>query len=245
MKTTCHRSPVEAGRVVDRIGTIVLWTSILGSPIPAWAAADAIEPLSPQARTPATTGDHWRIIGTKPGNGEMCLVCDKPILNTNAWIIRYRGRTVYINQNMWSEWERDADRYFRKVQARAALFDEQSLGPRALHGAWLGVGVYVLIGLVLGGQCAYTALAGGRSAIGWFFAGFVGNVVALAILMTRPPMDTSALPQGVPPGLVKVPVTHAPRRCGACGQSNHPAAVTCSVCGNHLNPVVEAETMRL
>jgi hypothetical protein len=186
----------------------------------------------------------WRVVGVKPGEGEQCIVCDLPIQGANAVQILHRGRVVHVNEMMMPKWRQDAGRYFRKVQARAALFDEESLALRGLELGWLLFGVYVLVGLVAGGGCAYIAVARGLAPIPWFFAGLVGNVAALAVLCTRPAADTSALPQGVPHGLVKVPTTHAPITCPACGRPNHPSTALCSGCGAVLSPSVEAEAAR-
>lgn len=197
------------------------------------------ESISDQSQAP-----DWRVIGIKPGEGEQCIVCDTPILAGRAVEILHRGRVVHVNEKMMPDWRQDANRYFRKVQARAALFDEESLAPRVLELGWLLFGVYVLVGLLAGGGCAYVAVARGLAPIPWFFAGLVGNIVALMVLWTRSAADISALPQGVPRGLVKVPTTHAPIICPACGRPNHPSTAQCSGCGAALSPSIEAEAAR-
>ena len=78
----------------------------------------------------------------------------------------------------------------------------------------------------------------------WFFAGLLGNVAALFVLLTAAKRGTVAAPAGVPPGLAKVPVTHAPVSCAQCGHSNHPAAQACSHCHAALSPTVQSEVTR-
>jgi hypothetical protein len=116
---------------------------------------------------------------------------------------------------------------------------------RPMGRGWLWLGLYVTAGLVAGAACAYLAVGRALRPLPWFLAGLAGNVVALAILATRPAGDRRALPEGVPPGLVKVATTHAPAACPVCGATNHPAAAACSACGAALSPTVQAETARI
>ena len=48
---------------------------------------------------------------------------------------------------------------------------------------WLYLGIYVLVGLVCAAACGYLAVNRGLQPIPWFFAGLVGNVAAIFVLI--------------------------------------------------------------
>lgn len=181
----------------------------------------------------------------RPGVGERCIVCGMRIEGDEIVEVRYKGRTFHVAAKMLDELETTPDVYFRKLQARSALFDERAMEGRETASGWLLFGGYVLLGLVFGALCAYLAVGRALRPLPWFFAGLVANVVALAVLLTRPRGDAAALPAGIPDGLAKVPTTRAPARCPSCGAQNHPAAAACSTCGAALVPTAVAETARV
>ncbi len=187
----------------------------------------------------------WQVLDEHPGRGEQCLVCGQRIFEIPVVEVRYKGRRFHVAGPMLPEFQADPDLYFEKLQARSALFDERAVAPREMSGGWLGLGVYVLIGLVFAAACGYLAVARARAPLPWFFAGLIGNVIALAALVATPRGDASRLPAGVPPGLAKVPTTRSPVACPACGTANHPAAAACGECGGRLEPAVESETARV
>ncbi len=202
---------------------------------PAWAAAPGEDDLE--------------ILGRVAGSGEQCLVCRQAIHGAQVVEVRYKGRTFHVKEEMSAELEADPEAYFRDLQSRAALFDEDALegamGTDRGHRGWLLFGLYVLAGLGVGAICGGLAVARAQPALPWFFAGLMANVLALGALLARPRGDDSRLPEGIPAGLAKVPLTRAPRSCPHCGHPNHPAARGCAGCAGALDPEIEAESLRL
>ena len=167
----------------------------------------------------------WVVLDQRPGDGEQCLVCRKPVVDEDVFEIRFKGRTFFVGKPFMGDFEADPARYFARLQARSALFDENALGAnRPMAFGWLGLGGYVLAGLLCSASCAYIAVCKGLTPLPWFFAGLLGNVAGLGLVMFVPPGDTAALPAGIPAGLAKVPTTRAPVACPSCGTANHPSA---------------------
>ncbi len=198
----------------------------------------------------AAQGDGGRIdppveLDRRPGEGEQCLVCGQAIDGLEIVEVRYKGRTFHVAAKMLEEFEADPDAYFEKLQARSALFDERAMEGRQTQPGWLYFGAYVAIGLVFAALCGYLAVSRSLAPIPWFFAGLVGNVAALVVLLATPRGDATALPAGIPAGLAKVPVTRLPQPCPSCGAPNHPTASACNSCGAILTPALEPETARV
>ncbi len=178
----------------------------------------------------------------RPGAGEQCLVCGMVMQGDIEVVeLRWKGRVFHIGAPLVEEFLADPERYFHKIQARAALFDEEGYGAGAMGSGWLILGIYVTIGLVFAALCGYLAVSHGLNPIPWFFAGLVGNVAALFVLFATANGDVT----GVPAGLAKVPTTRGPRTCSACGHENHPAARSCIGCRSELEPAYESEARRL
>ena len=185
------------------------------------------------------------ILGQAPGEGEQCLVCRQPVHGAAMLEVRYKGRVFHVKAEMMDELRANPEIYFRLVQSRSALFDEDALegamGTEKRQRGWLFLGLYVLLGLSAGAVCGALAVSRALPPFPWFFAGLGANLLAIAWLLIRPP-GHSAGPEGVPAGLAKVPRTRAPRPCPYCGSPNHPAAAACARCRGRLTPEVEAET---
>lgn len=208
------------------------------------SAAPPLRGLDDETAPPAAPAP-WTVLDEHPGSGEQCLVCGRRIYGEDVVELRYKGRTFHVAEPMLGDFEEEPERYFRKLQPRAALFDEEQVRDRPLASGWLLFGLYVLAGLLCGALAAYLAVGHGRRPLPWFFAGLALNVLAPAALAALPRGDLSALPAGVPPGLAKVPTTRAPAACPVCGSPNHPAARRCSACGAALAPGAEPETARI
>lgn len=196
-------------------------------------AAASVEPVA-----------EWEILEQRAADGEQCLVCRKALHGGEVVEVRYRGRTFHVATSMLDEFVADPDRYFNTMEAHAALFDERAFDAPPTSNAWLYFGIWVLAGLVFGAASAYVAIDRGLPAVGWFFAGFLVNVLALAAVVSRTPRRPMAGEERRS-GLTKVSSTHTPRPCPACGASNHPAAAACSACGAPLEAAFEAETARV
>lgn len=193
--------------------------------------------------TGAVAGDRMRVVErARPTD---CLACPHPI-DGPCHEILHEGRRVHVHFGPCTDaWVTDGERLFRKVEANGALFDEDAVDTRRVSVGWLLVGLYVLAGLVSGAACAYVATAKGHRPLEWFVLGLLFNVPAVLTVLFMSRADTSALPQGVPSGLRKVPTTRAPDTCAACGAELHPAARWCLECGAAHEPKVAAETERI
>lgn len=207
------------------------------APAPSDAAA---RPAAPPA---AELG--WQVLDRRVGEGEQCLVCGQRIDGIDIVEVRYQGRTFFVAEPMLPQFEADPEAYFRRIQARSALFDEAAVRARPIATGWLVAGLYVLAGLICGALAAYVAVGKALAPLPWFVAGLLGNVVGLGAVIARPTGDASALPAGVPAGLAKVATTRAPAPCPACGALNHPSAAGCASCGASLTPTVRPETERV
>ena len=139
----------------------------------------------------------------------------------------------------------DPDHYFWKLQARSALFDEDAYRTTSTSSGWLWFGIYVLVGLVCAAACGYLAVTRGLLPLPWFFAGLVGNVAAVTVLLVARKGDPGAAVAGVPKGLAKVPTTRSPHACETCQHLNHPSAKACSHCGQPMEPTARSEVARL
>jgi len=190
--------------------------------------------------------DQWEEVERKPGEGEVCIVCDMPIATDETAVrIRHKGRTVHVNEKLLDEWRADPGRYFSKVQARSTLFDEESVVAQDVERVWWTVGVYAVAGLIIGAACAYVAVHRGRCAKWWFIWGLIANVVALAALFALERKEIIDAPEGVPRGLRKVPKTRRPKPCPSCGSANHPSATSCLACGAAVEASVDAEVAQI
>ncbi len=204
------------------------------------AVAADVEP----GRTDGEAG--WVVLDQRPGDGEQCLVCRKPVVGEDVVEIRFKGRTFFVGKPFMGDFEADPARYFARIQARSALFDESALAAkRAMAFGWLWLGCYVLAGMLCSALCAYIAVCKGLMPLPWFFAGVFGNVAGLGRVMSVGGGDAAALPAGIPAGLAKVPTTRAPVACPSCGAANHPSAARCADCREPLTPTVTPEARRV
>jgi hypothetical protein len=191
-------------------------------------------------------GSGWVVLGERPGDGEQCLVCRKRVYDEDVVEIRFKGRTFFVGKPFMGDFEAEPARYFARIQARSALFDENALvADRPMAYGWLWLGVYILAGMLCAASCGYIAVCKGLTPLPWFFAGLFGNVAGLGLVMFVPRGDAATLPAGIPVGFAKVPTTRAPAACPSCGVANHPSATRCADCHVALTPTVTAETGRV
>ena len=188
----------------------------------------------------------WVVLDQRPGDGEQCLVCRKRVYGEDIVEIRFKGRTFFVGKPFMGDFEADPARYFARIQARSALFDESALAAkRPMAFGWLWLGGYVLVGMLCSASCAYIAVCKGLTPLPWFFAGMLGNVAGLGLVMFAARGDAAALPAGIPAGFAKVPTTYAPATCPSCGAANHPSAARCADCREPITPTVAPETGRV
>jgi hypothetical protein len=165
-----------------------------------------------------------------------CAVCEGPLAGLAAQ--RHIGtREVLVHPECAVHFDDEGPaRYAAKVMPRAALFQEQVEMPMPAT-LWLYLSLYLLAGLVVGGATAYAAVDRGRSGKAWFGLGLVLNLAALAALLALPRRSQAFAAKG----LAKVPTTHEPVPCPACGHLNHPASDRCLSCGAAHAPRAESE----
>ena len=196
------------------------------------------------AQAPETTAvasdTTWTEVGRAVGEGEQCIVCNQPIDDDEAVEIRYKGRTFHVNAGMLADFADDPDRYFVSLQAQGALFDERAMEGRKVSLGWLILGGYILIGLIAAASCGALAISRGLEPLPWFFAGLIGNVAAIFVLVINRQRDTARTPDR----WTKVRRTHAPTRCSKCGADNHPSAHQCQGCNAAMDPAFQAEAAR-
>ena len=192
-------------------------------------------------RSPAQTHELERV----QLDGEKCLTCPKSIDGEGVQLM-HRGRRVYLHDGPCADaWFANPAEFFRQLQPAGALFDEGPEATRVMRSGWLIFGVYVVIGLVFAAASGYLAIQRGHAAVSWFFYGLVFNVFAFGALALKPAVPAVAAPAGVPPGMRKVPATHAPAICPECGAENHPSAANCSVCGAVQTPTANSEVEKV
>ncbi len=200
--------------------------------------------LSASVSAPTVSAESADAIGATSATAN-CIACNKPVGPAGIQL-QHRGRQVHVHAGVCHEhWEADRDALFTPLQARGALFDEEAMPATTGDYGWLYFGLYVLAGLLAGALCAFIAISRGRAGLPWFAAGLFLNVVAVVLVLTRPRLDTNALPAGIPRGFAKVPLTHTPTPCPQCGETNHPSASRCAGCGADLQPTATAESARL
>ena len=201
---------------------------------------------APQAPSQQAPSQQPAALGRKTGEGEQCLVCGELIRGAEVVELRYKGRRFHVAAALFEKLMEDPDRYFSKLQARSALFDEEAYSNQSpMSLGWLYFGLYVLVGLLSAAVCGCLAVSRGLASMRWFFAGLVGNVIAVLWIVLARRGDPAAAVAGVPKGLAKVPTTHGPQTCLSCGHLNHPSAEACAHCGQPTEPTAESDVMRL
>ncbi|RME50161.1 MAG: hypothetical protein D6795_10555 [Deltaproteobacteria bacterium] len=166
----------------------------------------------------------------------LCFVCGKPVEDGKTFLIK--GRRLPAHTHCLTEFEKSPERYFARVQPRAALFHEEFVDPPLPGNRWIYGGVYVVFALLSGALAAYVAVGRGHSPTVWFFTGLLLNLLALPLLLRRPHgAEVKAVP-----GLPKVPLTAQPLPCPGCGHGNHPSAAQCPFCHHPLEPRYPPET---
>ena len=182
----------------------------------------------------------------RPKLGDYCTVGNVPLDTLQDVALIVRGRRVPLHRTMVDSFMRTQEKYFSQQQPKGALFQEELSAAKgaALAGVtsgWFLFGLYVLVALVFAGVSGYTAVSKGLPPIPNFFIGFFLSALGYLYVLTRPAVAKKG---EIPGGLVKVPLTHAPVPCAACGYQNHPSAKQCVGCGGKLEPLLQSEVAR-
>lgn len=206
----------------------------------AWILASSLSLL---AQEPGRETTPYPVVEARAG--ETCIVCDKAV-GPKDRVYEFEGQRVPVHVGACDiAFLRNPGHYLARLKPRGAFLSaEPNLAPN-ISWRWFAFGIYVLLGLVFGAICAYRAVNHALKPWPWFLAGFFFNLFGFLALLTRPAGESSMAPAGLPRGLVKVPTTSSPRICPHCGTPNHPAATSCSGCGNKIEPLVTSEVSRV
>ncbi len=181
-----------------------------------------------------------------PKENDRCIVCGVPLTEEDVVLI-VRGRRVPLNRAMVDSFMNNKTHYFAKLQPKGALVQENLEAPEGtaqggISFGWFLFGAYVLVALLFAGLSGYHAVSKGLSAIPHFFIGLFLSAFGYLYVLTRP---SQVEKDTIPPGLARVPDTHAPVGCPKCGNENHPSASKCAGCGAELQPLYESEVTRV
>jgi len=190
---------------------------------------------SPEPRYP--------IVTAKPG--EICIVCGMPVSSGDIAII-LKGRRMPVMKDMAETVLRNPEIYFRDKQAKGALFQEEFPGPPGAASSgvslgWFLAGLYVLSALIFGGLSGSAAVTRGLPPIASFFLGLGFSLFGYLYVLTRPSDEAR---RGFSACGLKVSATQSPLACPQCGNTNHPAAVSCALCRVSLSPQGQSDLSR-
>ena len=180
----------------------------------------------------------------EPRPGDICIVCNRPVGSKDR-VYLVDGQRVPVHLEEDGVLRRNSERYLARVRPRGGLLGTEPDAHSALSARWLGLGAYVLVGLIFAGLCGYRAVNRGLSPVPWFFAGLAFNLAAYLVLLARPSHFEALPADELPRGLAKVPVTYRPEPCPNCGALNHPSASVCPRCGAKLQPRRDSEVAKV
>lgn len=209
------------------------------------ALAQQAPTTTPAKQPPNELVVDGKVVGHKvpPKPGDICMLCNQPIdMDDTVYLVN--GQRVPLHNAELASVRPDRLRgLLAQLRPRGAFLGAEGKGPQ-LSTAWFLFGLYVLVGLIFAAFCAHQALNAGYNPIQWLLAGLFFNIVAYAILLTRPKREVVA-PAGIPKGLRKISATYMPEACPLCGAENHPSATACGGCGAKLAPKTVSEVARV
>ena len=210
------------------------------------------QPLAEVAEAPDQLVVGGKVVGKRvePEPGEFCLVCNLRLHGGDA-VYLVQGQRVAVHLGACLDehgvciehLSAEPSRWLSPLKPGGAFLSARG-DQVALSPFWFFAGLYILLGVVFAGACAHQAVQKALPPIPWFFAGLFLNAVGYLVLVTRPSGQASQLPEGVPEGLRKVPLTHSFAECPKCGYHNHPSAQSCLGCGAAMTPSFESEAAR-
>jgi hypothetical protein len=166
---------------------------------------------------------------------ETCVVCNRTVPDGGAAYL-VGGQRVAVCPGCEREFLADPIGYLASLRPSNVIFDARTRS--YLSDGWIWVGIYALLGLLFGGLSAQAAVHRGRSPFKGLLLGLVFLLPGYLSVALRSPTGSAPV---VPRGLRKVPLTHTPIPCSRCGETNHPAARTCSGCDGHIRPAMQSE----
>lgn len=186
----------------------------------------------------AGTDEHPELKPQEVREHDRCLVCDGELQEGGGLAFLYKGRRITLDTLHLETFLQNPSAYFSELQPRGALFQESGGGHIGV--GWLGLGLWMVLGLIGAAACTGLALRKGLPPMRWFAAGLVANLLAVLLLLTRSAAQSVTLP----PRLAKIPMTPTPYLCARCGGQNHPTATRCVDCGADIEPTSDSEVER-
>ena len=172
--------------------------------------------------------------------GDMCIVCDMEIDANSGIGFLFEGRRVTIDVKHFSDFINNPEKYFYKLQAKVALYDEGSLTFKTGYG-WFIVGLWILLALVSAALSANIAMKRCLNPIKWFYTGLIFSLFGLIYLILNAKNISIKLPEK----FGKIAITDAPVMCQNCNTFNHPCADKCNNCGSKLQSTSESEVKKI
>jgi len=172
---------------------------------------------------------------------DICIVCDMPINSKKGIGFLFKGRKVTLDSKHLIDFINNPDKYFHKLQANVALYDEGRFDKYQISYVWFLVGLWILFALISAAICSNLALKKSKNFNKWFYVGLISNLFGLIYLLFLSKDQFSELPKK----LGKLSQTEAPVKCNGCNQYNHPKAIECMNCGIVLYPDGESEINRI
>jgi hypothetical protein len=226
------------------LACLVLAGLTLQPALPAQTSPSSEAPLAqiPQANDLIVLADHTTVRPVPAKPGDICFQCGHAI-GLRDPVYDVNGHRIPLHL---AEHERDLPGQLYRLSTRfepSGAFLQAAARETGLSPFWFLFGCYVLLGLLFAALCAHRALHKGLHPWAWFLAGLFLNLFAFGALLLWPARSLVAV-AGVPAGLHKISLTHAPKHCPKCGGENHPAARACAGCGAALHPSLESEVAR-
>jgi hypothetical protein len=227
------------------ISPCVMLLCILALPVPPLLAAQSHEARSFASPDKLMLAGKQLGVRVKQKVGEVCLIDGKPLRPTDPVYLIAGGYRIALHwPDCYRLFIRSPGKWLRSLAPGGGAFLGAEAGSSGPSWVWIGLGFYVLAGLVFAAVCAQRALVTGYSPAAGFALGFFLNLPGYLFLASRGRRSVGA-PEGIPAGLRKVPATHSPRHCPRCAAPNHPSAQACIACGVMLAPQIASEVVKI
>jgi hypothetical protein len=171
--------------------------------------------------------------------GDLCVVCGLEIESIDLVFV-YEGRRVAVHRDKVDSFLASPDKYFSSLQARGALFNEESVSQNQMQLGWFYFGIWVAFSLLTAAFSANLAVRKAFPPLRWFIIGFVFNVVGVLVIALKSPNAEVELPAH----FAKLKTTAEPIDCPQCASPIHPIARQCPKCGFVLHPASNSEVER-
>jgi len=127
--------------------------------------------------------DTTDIIYTDIKAGDICIVCDLPIKSGTGIGILFDGRRVTLDLDHFKDFINNSEKYFHKLQANVALYDEGNFDKYQISYVWFLVGLWILFALISAAICSNLAMKKSKNFNKWFYVGLISNLFGLIYLL--------------------------------------------------------------